>query len=65
MKKLKTLFIDEKVPSVMRDQVPIIVSDEEIAGVFSCFYGKLNRVSVSHCVSGETKKVLACELSKP
>ncbi len=65
MKKLKTLFIDEKVPLAMRNQVPIIVSDEEIAGVFSCFYGKLNRVSVSHCVSSETTKVLACELVKP
>ncbi len=64
MKKLKTLFINDKVPSEMRYLVPIIVSDEEIAGVFCSLYGKLNRVSVNHCVSEQTVKILVCELVK-
>lgn len=64
MKKLKTLFINDKVPSEVRNRVPIIVSDGKIAGVFCSLYGKLNRVSVNHCVSEQTTKILACELAQ-
>jgi tRNA(Ile)-lysidine synthase len=65
VKKLKALFIDDKVPFEMRYQVPIIISDEEIAGVFCSLYGKLNRVSVNHRVSEQTEKILVCELAEP
>jgi len=61
-KKVKNIFIDEKVPKVMRDLVPIIQCNNNIIGVFTSIYGKMNRVSEEYMINNHTKKVLVCEL---
>lgn len=61
-KKLKTIFINDKVPIKVRNAVPVVMSSDEIAGVFCSFYGKQNRISENYKVTESTKKVLVCEL---
>jgi tRNA(Ile)-lysidine synthase len=61
-KKLKKIFIDDKVPREMREAVPVVESNNEIVGVFCSFYGRANRISRSTRVTGSTKKILVCEL---
>jgi len=62
-KKLKDIFIDDKVPPVLRGKVPIIVSGEEIAGIFCSFYGRADRISEKYKVTPETERILVCELN--
>jgi tRNA(Ile)-lysidine synthase len=61
-KKLKKIFIDDKVPREMREAVPLVESNNEIVGVFCSFYGRPNRISRSARVTDSTQKVLVCEL---
>jgi tRNA(Ile)-lysidine synthase len=61
-KKLKSIFIDDKLPRVMRDSVPVLESRGEVAGVFRSLYGRCNRVAERFRVSDRTKKVLVCTL---
>lgn len=57
-KKLKEFFIDLKVPEALRDQVPIIVDQQEILWVASY------RQSEHGKVTGETKKILQLSITK-
>jgi len=61
-KKLKTLFIDHKVPVALRDPVPVVECGKDIIGVFCSLYGKVNRVAESHMITKETNTILVCEL---
>ena len=61
-KKVKTIFINDKVPIKVRNSVPVVMSSDEIAGVFCSFYGRQNRISENYKVTEKTKKVLVCEL---
>ena len=63
VKKLKTIFINDKVPRDRRDKVPNIVINDEIAGIFSIYYGKKNRIAEGYMISESTRKILICELS--
>jgi tRNA(Ile)-lysidine synthase len=63
-KKLKTIFINDKVPPGKRDEVPVVVINDEIAGIFSTYYGKQNRVAESYMISELTRNILICELSR-
>jgi tRNA(Ile)-lysidine synthase len=65
LKKIKTIFINDKVPPGRRDEVPVVVINGEIAGIFSTYYGKQNRVAESYMISESTRKVLVCDLSRP
>jgi len=61
-KKLKSIFIDDKVPVVLREMVPILESKGRIVGVFRSLYGKSNRVAKGYRVTEKTGRVLVCEL---
>lgn len=62
-KKIKDLFIDDKVPLKIRNEVPIIVDRSgEIVGIFRILYGKPNRVSINFMVDEDTKIILVFEL---
>jgi tRNA(Ile)-lysidine synthase len=61
-KKIKSLFIDEKVPKDLRQSVPIIESNGEICGVFLSICGKKNRCASQVMITAGTKKILECEL---
>lgn len=55
-KKLKSYFIDEKVPRFLRNSVPIITADDEIVCVGSM------RVDNKYKVSSDTKRILKIEI---
>lgn len=57
-KKLKDFFIDEKVPRLKRDQVPIVESKGNIVWVGGM------RIDDRYKVTGETKRVLVMEMRK-
>lgn len=61
-KKLKDLFIDQKVPAKIRTQVPVLESRGTILGVFCCLYGRSNRVADDVMIGAHTDRVLVCEL---
>jgi tRNA(Ile)-lysidine synthase len=61
-KKLKSLFIDDKVPPSIRERVPVLASGERLAGVFCSYYGKPNRASFPFMITASTGKVLVCKL---
>ena len=61
-KKIKSLFIDEKVPKEARERVPIVESNGEICGIFLSICGKINRCAARFMISHYTKKILECEL---
>jgi tRNA(Ile)-lysidine synthase len=61
-KKLKSIFIDDKVPVVLREMVPVLESKGRIVGVFRSMYGKSNRVAKGYGVTEKTVRVLVCEL---
>lgn len=61
-KKIKSLFIDEKVPKDLRQSVPIIESNGKICGVFLSVCGKKNRCAARVMITAGTKKILECEL---
>jgi tRNA(Ile)-lysidine synthase len=62
-KKIKAIFVDEKVPRDLREHVPLVVSNKEIVGIFCSMYGKANRVAMDYMISEHTKSVMVCELS--
>jgi tRNA(Ile)-lysidine synthase len=62
-KKLKTIFINDKVPPSKRDEIPVVVINDEIAGIFSTYCGKKNRVAENFMISELTSKILICDLS--
>ncbi|HEB31562.1 MAG TPA: tRNA lysidine(34) synthetase TilS [Spirochaetes bacterium] len=64
VKKLKTIFINEKVPPGMRDEVPIVEINGEITGIFSTYYGRQNRVAEGYMITECTRKILICDLSR-
>ena len=55
-KKLKDYFIDRKVPFFMRDEIPVILADDEIICV-----GDL-RVSENFKVRDDTKHILKIQM---
>jgi tRNA(Ile)-lysidine synthase len=61
-KKLKSLFIDDKVPPPIRERIPVLASGERLAGVFCSYYGKPNRASFPFMITASTGKVLVCKL---
>jgi len=61
-KKIKEIFINDKLPRNLREAVPILESKGDIIGVFCFFYGKYNRVAKKYKITNKTKKVLVCEL---
>jgi tRNA(Ile)-lysidine synthase len=61
-KKLKDLFIDQKINKSSRDRVPILECNDEIIGVFCSFYGLDNRVSEGFMITDRTENVLVGEL---
>jgi tRNA(Ile)-lysidine synthase len=61
-KKVKSLFIDEKVSKEVRGHVPIIESDGEVCGVFLSPWGKENRCAASVMITAGTDKIFECEL---
>lgn len=61
-KKLKTIFINDRVPGEQRQTVPIVAAKNEIIGIFSSFYGKKNRTAENYMIASQTRRVLVCEL---
>jgi tRNA(Ile)-lysidine synthase len=61
-KKVKTIFINEKIPRAARGIVPIIESGGKICGIFLSCYGKENRCAEGFMISGSTERILECEL---
>jgi len=61
-KKLKTIFINDKVPTALRETVPILECNNEIVGIFCSFYSRLNRVAEKYRITELTSKILVCEL---
>ncbi len=61
-KKLKSIFINDKVSKDEREKIPIILSNNEICGIFCSFYGKKNRSSEKYLITGSTERILECEL---
>jgi tRNA(Ile)-lysidine synthase len=61
-KKIKDLFIDHKVPSTVRDRVPLVVIGKEVAAVFCSLYGRDNRVSARFEITTETRQILKLEI---
>ena len=61
-KKIKDLFIDQKVDGISRNCVPILESNNEVIGVFCSFYGMDNRVSEQYMITDRTVNVLVGEL---
>ena len=57
------IFINEKVPPVKRDEVPVIEINGEIAGIFATYFGRPNRVAEDYMITNSTRKVLICCLS--
>jgi tRNA(Ile)-lysidine synthase len=64
VKKLKTIFINDKVSPGKRDEVPVVEINGEIAGIFSTYYGRLNRVAEGYMITESTRKILICDLSR-
>jgi len=62
-KKLKDMFIDDKVPPVLREKVPVLVSGGDIVGVFCSYYGKADRISDKYKVNPQTESIVVCELN--
>ncbi|UCB46123.1 MAG: tRNA lysidine(34) synthetase TilS [Spirochaetota bacterium] len=61
-KKVKTIFINEKIPRAGREMVPIIESSGKICGIFLSLYGKENRCAEEFMISESTERILECEL---
>lgn len=61
-KKLKFIFINDKIPKDIRDCVPIIVSKNEIIGIFCSCYGRNNRIARDYMITDKTKRTFVCEL---
>lgn len=61
-KKVKTIFINDKVPPHMRDEVPVMATENELVGLFCFFYGRENRVARKYMISEDTRRILICEL---
>ena len=61
-KKLKTIFINDKVTGNQRETVPLLVFKDEIIGIFSSFYGKKNRTAENYMITSQTRRILVCEL---
>ena len=57
-KKLKSIFIDEKIPKSDRDKIPILCADGEIAAIIG------GRVSEKYKITKETGRALAVEYGK-
>ncbi len=55
-KKLKKIFIDDKVPKILRDSMPLIADGEEIIWIIG------SRLSVNYYVTEETKQVLEIKI---
>ncbi len=63
VKKLKDLFIDDKVPLKLRDKVPLVVDGSgKIIGILRTIYGKPNRTACDFMVKKCTRNVLVLEL---
>ncbi len=58
VKKLKDIFIDDKVSPRIRSHVPVVAINGKIAGIFCSFYGKTNKVSEDFKVTDKTENVL-------
>jgi tRNA(Ile)-lysidine synthase len=61
-KKLKDIFIDQKVRAAMRDLVPVLACEDEVIAVLCSLYGRDNRVAEGYRVTGRTAHVLVGEL---
>jgi tRNA(Ile)-lysidine synthase len=56
-KKLQDFFVDEKIPRLERDEIPLLTVDEEIAWVIG------QRTADPFKVTGGTREVLRIEFS--
>ena len=61
-KKIKSIFINDKVKPLERSLIPIILIKEKIAGIFCSYYGRTNRIAKDFMVDGHTKYVMICSL---
>jgi tRNA(Ile)-lysidine synthase len=61
-KKLKDIFIDQKVRAVLRDLVPVLECEDEVIAVLCSLYGRDNRVAEGCRVTNRTVHVLVGEL---
>jgi tRNA(Ile)-lysidine synthase len=61
-KKLKDLFIDQKVDTATRASIPVLESNGTVIAVFCSLYGKDNRVADGCRVTSGTAHVLVGEL---
>ncbi|RKX94124.1 MAG: tRNA lysidine(34) synthetase TilS [Spirochaetes bacterium] len=59
-KKIKSIFINDKVKPLERILIPIILIGDKIAGIFCSYYGKKNRVGREFMIDENTKRVLVC-----
>ena len=57
-KKIKKIFIDDKIPRADRDKIPLLCSDGEVADIIG------SRVSEKYKVTKETKRGLVIEYGK-
>jgi len=61
-KKVKSIFINDKVKPLERSYVPIVLINGKVAGIFCSYYGKTNRISRNFIVDEKTEKVLMCSI---
>jgi tRNA(Ile)-lysidine synthase len=61
-RKLKDLFIDQKIPRALRDLIPVLETEGCLAAVFCSLYRKDNRVSFPYRVTAKSTRVLKVEL---
>ena len=60
MKKLKELFIDQKLDNVTKNMVPLVIAGGSIAASLAGLFGAAaNRVADGFLVGPDTKKILA------
>lgn len=58
-KKLKELFIDNKIPREQRDNIPLVATGNEIIWVIG------HKISEHYKITGDTKKILKIEYMQP
>jgi tRNA(Ile)-lysidine synthase len=63
-KKIKDLFIDQKVPRFSRDAVPLVACNNRVVGVFGSLYGADNRVAEGWGVTSDTREILVLRLGE-
>ncbi len=65
-KSLKKLFIDLKIPKILRNLVPVVEVNNEVAGIFLNFkpINMLNRISEEYKISSNSDKTIILEFEE-